>query len=226
MLFVRTLVGGDAGGVCVPRGVVGSVASSVLRVLARMAELHSEPHFYATRERWNSGAISSRVDRAATFIYFNRTCFNGLWRVNRRGHYNVPMGRYANPSICSPERLLAASAALRKADIRLGSYAHTVDDARRGDLVYFDPPYQPVSATANFTGYNADPFGEAEQQKLADVFELLDARGCRLMLSNSDTPLINKIYRRFRIDRVMASRNVNSRSDRRGKVPEVVVRNY
>jgi DNA adenine methylase len=206
--------------------VVRDDVESLLGQLERMAALHDKDHFYRTRERWNAGEITSRVERAATFIYFNKTCFNGLWRVNRAGAYNVPMGSYANPGIFMPERLRAASAALRHAHVRLGAYTFTVEDAREGDFVYFDPPYQPVSATANFTAYNADPFGEAEQRKLAAVFALLDERGCRLMLSNSDTPLIKQLYGRFRIDHVYAARNVNSRSDRRGKIPEVVVRNY
>ncbi len=199
---------------------------SVLAELRRMAELHSKEFFYATRERWNSGEMRSRTERAATFIYFNRTCFNGLWRVNRDGKYNVPMGRYARPSIYMPERLRAAAAALANAQIRLSPYTQTVDDAREGDFVYFDPPYQPVSDTANFTGYNAEPFGEAEQRKLAALFARLSERGVLCMLSNSATPLIETLYSSYTINYVQAARNVNSNSEKRGSVAEVVVRNY
>jgi DNA adenine methylase len=206
--------------------IVAHDVEAIIRELDRMALLHSQEHFYAAREAWNDGRIRSRVERAATFIYFNRTCFNGLWRVNRAGKYNVPMGNYAKPSICMPERLRAAAAALAGAQIRFSSYANTVEDARAGDVVYFDPPYQPASVTANFTGYNAEAFGETAQGLLAEQYRALDRRGCQLMLSNSDTPLIRELYRDFRIDTVMAPRSVNSRADRRGAVAEVVVRNY
>jgi len=206
--------------------MVAHDVEAVIRALEPMAAAHSEDHFYRTRAAWNDGHIRSRVARAATFIYFNRTCFNGLWRVNRAGKYNVPMGRYSNPLVCLPERLRAAAAALAGAQVRWQSYVDTVEDARQGDLVYFDPPYQPVSATANFTGYNAECFGEAQQRQLGALFHRLHERGCLVMLSNSDTPLIRQIYSRFRIDVVMAARHVNSRADKRGAVPEVVVRNY
>ena len=206
--------------------VVADDVEALIRVLERMAGEHCETHFYATREAWNDGRVRSRVERAATFIYFNRTCFNGLWRVNRAGKYNVPMGRYANPSVCLPERLRAASVALAGAQIKYSSYGDTLESAAAGDLVYLDPPYQPVSATANFTGYNAEAFDEKAQRKLAATFHRLDERGCLVMQSNSDTPLIRQLYARYRIDVVMAARNVNSRADKRGAVQEVVVRNY
>ena len=166
------------------------------------------------------------VARAARMIYLNRTCFNGLYRVNRRGQFNVPMGRYRDPVICQTERLLKASARLQQADIVEAGYADAVSDASEGDFIYFDPPYQPLTSTANFTSYTAGAFDEDDQAALAKTFTELGERGVRCMLSNSDTPLIRDLYEGQEIDQVMAPRAISRTASGRSAVAEVIVRNY
>ncbi|HEX3759417.1 MAG TPA: DNA adenine methylase [Kofleriaceae bacterium] len=199
-------------------------AAGVIRRLEHHREAHCEAHYYATRTRWNDREASwSSADRAATFIYLNKTCFNGLWRVNRAGAFNVPIGRYTDPPICVPQALRAASAVLADADLRCGDYHAAVADARRGDFVYFDPPYDPIAPTANFTSYTTDAFGADDQRALADVARGLVGRGCQVMLSNSDTPFVRSLYRGFQIDRVKCSRAINSNAAKRGEVDEVII---
>ncbi len=199
-------------------------ADAVIRELERHRAAHDQQHYYGTRARWNDpGASWSAVDRAAAFIYLNKTCFNGLWRVNRAGDFNVPIGRYADPPICVPEALRAAQAALARASLRCDDYRQVVLDAERGDFLYFDPPYDPVTPTASFTSSTAGAFGPDDQRALAETARALVARGCRVMLSNSDTPFVRSLYRGFRIDRVKCARAINSNAARRGEVDEVIV---
>lgn len=198
----------------------------VIRALQTHKRKHSTEHYYATRDRWNDrGRTQSEVDRAAAFIYLNKTCFNGLWRVNSKGGFNVPMGRYVDPPICEAAKLRASSVALQKASLEVGHYADCVREAAAGDFVYFDPPYAPISKTSSFTSYTKGDFGEDDQRALADLFRELDARGCHVMLSNNDVPLIRELYRGYRIDQVQCSRAINSRASARGAVNEVIVTN-
>jgi len=201
----------------------GDVAG-VIRRLEHHREAHSEAHYYATRTRWNDREASwVSADRAATFIYLNKTCFNGLWRVNRAGAFNVPIGRYTDPPICVPDALRAAGSLLGRTTLQCCDYQDAVTGARRGDLVYFDPPYDPVTVTANFTSYTSDTFGALHQRELADTARSLVARGCRVMLSNSDTPFIRSLYKGFHIDRVKCARAINSNAAKRGDVDEVII---
>jgi DNA adenine methylase len=194
--------------------------------LETLAREHSERSYYALRERYNRGRRLPRVERAAIFVYLNKTCFNGLHRVNQRGEFNVPAGRYANPRILNPDALRAASDLLGRAEIRNTGFEALLEAAKPGDFVYFDPPYEPVSCTASFTAYTQSGFGRPEQLRLRGVFAALDRRGCRLMLSNSDVPFIRDLYRGFRIDEVAAARAINSNASKRGPISEVVIRNY
>ncbi len=164
--------------------------------------------------------------RAARLIYLNKTCYNGLWRVNSRGEFNVPMGSYDHPNILDERRLVAASHALQGVEVRSNSFAQAVAGAGAGDFVYFDPPYVPVSQTANFTGYYRGGFSADEQRALAETFRDLDTRGCRVMLSNSDVPFVRDLYADFRIETVTARRRINSDATQRGPISEVVVLNY
>jgi DNA adenine methylase len=191
-----------------------------LRVLSRG---HDEDRYYVLRHRYNHAKKLSDNERAALFIYLNKTCFNGLWRVNRSGDFNVPIGRYTDPPICVPETLHAASALLRRADLRCGDYREVVADARRGDFLYFDPPYDPLTPTASFTSYTASVFGADQQRELAETARGLVARGCQVMLSNSDTPFIRSLYKDFHVDRVKCSRAINSNAAKRGDVDEVII---
>jgi DNA adenine methylase len=206
------------------RSVAGDV-EAVLRRLRSHRQRHDAEYYYQMRERWNTGAFRAGADRAAAFIYLNKTCYNGLWRVNSRGLFNVPAGRYAAPTIYEPDALRAASRALAGADLTYGSFADSVASARKGDFVYFDPPYHPVTQTARFTSYTAGSFCDDDQRTLADVARDLANRGCHVMLSNSDTPFIRELYKDFRIDRVMCARAINSVGKKRGHVAEVIVTN-
>jgi DNA adenine methylase len=184
---------------------------------------HSKEHFYEVRAQAEPGTPSAR---AARMIYLNRSCFNGLYRVNSRGLFNVPFGKYENPRIVDRPGLLAASASLRKARLSTAPFTKVLDVAKAGDFIYFDPPYVPLSRTANFTAYTQSSFGPREQETLAEVYTELHGRGCLVMLSNSDTPWVRERYARFHVHEVMARRNINSKSDSRGEISEVVVLNY
>lgn len=203
---------------------VASDAAGLLRRLAIHRDAHDEAHYYQVRERWNDRSVSwSPVDRAAAFVYLNRTCFNGLWRVNRGGGFNVPMGRYTNPLICDPAAVTSAAAVLARAEVRHADYRTAVADAGPGDLVYFDPPYDPLTPTANFTSYTGSGFGPEQQAELAELVRALADRGCHVLVSNSDTPRVRTLYRGLRVDRVSCPRAINSDAARRGDVDEVIV---
>ncbi len=162
--------------------------------------------------------------RAARILYLNRTCFNGLYRENSRGRFNVPFGRYANPRILDEENLRAAARALRNATIRQDGFDAVQERARPGDLVYFDPPYHPLSSTSSFTDYSRGGFTQEDQAKLADLFTQLAGRGVHVVLSNSSAPFILKLYaKRGRIHRVRARRAINSKAERRGAVTELII---
>jgi DNA adenine methylase len=200
-------------------------------LIARLREHkahHSREYYYAlrSRDRDPSWPDASPVERAARLIYLNKTCYNGLWRVNQQGFFNVPMGSYANPDIANANRLRAASHALQGIELAVTGFEAVIDQAGSGDFVYFDPPYHPLSKTASFTSYAREDFGEDEQRKLARVFAALDRRGCWVMLSNSDTPFVRELYQSYRIETVTARRAINSARSKRGAITEVVVVNY
>ncbi len=166
---------------------------------------------------------------ASRFIFLNRTCFNGMYRVNSKGGFNVPFGKYTNPKICDAENLRRVSNALQNIEIKHQDYKAILKKAKKGDFVYFDPPYYPVSKTASFTSYTKESFLDKEQLELRDTFVELSNKGCFVMLSNSDTPFINKIYsnlKGIRINKVSAGRAINSKASGRGKITEVLVTNY
>lgn len=194
----------------------------LIALLEEHQAAHCQEHYYAVRASMPQDPLA----RAARVIYLNRTCFNGLYRENSKGAFNVPMGRYKNPRICDAANMRAVSAALGNCTLECRPFQAVLEHAEAGDFVYFDPPYDPVSKTANFTSYHQEQFGEAAQAELAEVFRELDRRGVKALLSNSDTPLINKLYRGFKVDYVMAARLVNRDADKRGKVREVLVRNF
>jgi DNA adenine methylase len=194
----------------------------VITLLLDHKRKHSERHYYEVRAR-NPKDV---YDQAARIIYLNKTGYNGLYRENSKGEYNVPFGRYKKPAICDGPNLRAASKALQKAKTEVRHFESVLDRAKPGDLVYFDPPYHPVSKTASFTSYDRGGFGEDGQRLLAKVARELDRRGVLVLLSNSMTPLVREIYAKFAIDEVFANRNVNSRADRRGKISEALIRNF
>jgi DNA adenine methylase len=165
------------------------------------------------------------VQRAARLLYLNRTCFNGLFRENRAGHFNVPFGRYRNPQFLRENDLRTASRALRGVTIEQGSFAELEQHVETGDFVYFDPPYAPLSRTASFTSYSRGGFDEAAQRSLGDLVRRLGERGVHVLVSNSSARLIYDIYAGddLHVEQILASRAINSRADRRGKVPELLI---
>lgn len=175
------------------------------------------------RVRGEDPRALSPIERAARMIYLNKTCFNGLYRVNSKGQFNVPFGDNRGKTHCDEQGLLAAAQALRAAELRVESFESTMRGARKGDFVYCDPPYQPSSKTAKFTQYSTKAFGEAEQLRLRDAFCQLVAKGVHVLLSNSDTPLTGQLYRQFRVERVLATRRINSKAAGRGLVSELLV---
>ena len=171
----------------------------------------------------------SDVEVASRFIFLNRTGFNGLYRVNKSGQFNVPFGRYNNPVICDEDNLRRVSDALQDVTITHHDYKNVLKAAKSGDFIYLDPPYYPINATSSFTSYTAEGFLEKEQTELRDTFVKLHKKGCFVMLSNSDTPFINELYSGLdgiTINKITAGRAINSKGSGRGKITEVLVTNY
>jgi len=175
----------------------------------------------------------SDVEVTSRFMYLNRTCFNGLYRVNSHGGFNVPFAGNKNPLICDEENIRKISKSLKNVEIKKQDYKEVLKKAKKGDFVYFDPPYYPINKTSSFTSYTKESFLENEQIELRDTFSELTKRGCFVMLSNSDTPFINKIYseiklnkKLIRINKVYAGRAINSDASKRGKITEVLITNY
>ncbi len=196
----------------------------VIRRLTTHKKNHSEEHYYRTRSNWNDKKKrQSDIQRAAAFIYLNKTCYNGLWRVNSKGLFNVPMGRYTSPTICDAPQLRATSKMLQGADLRPAHYVDAVADASFGDFVYFDPPYHPITSTAKFTSYTSESFDIDDQKELAATARWLRDRGAEVMISNSDTSFIRRLYKGFRIEKVSTTRAINSKSNGRGRINEVII---
>ncbi|MDO4684197.1 MAG: DNA adenine methylase [Candidatus Saccharibacteria bacterium] len=171
----------------------------------------------------------SDIEIASRFIFLNRTGFNGLYRVNKSGQFNVPFGRYSNPVICDEDNLRRVSSALQDVIIAHQDYKKVLEAAQSGDFIYFDPPYYPINATSSFTSYTAEGFLEKDQTELRDAFVKLHEKGCFVMLSNSDTPFINELYSGIDgiiINKIAAARAINSKGTGRGKITEVLVTNY
>jgi len=195
-------------------------------LLASLRRHKDEPeYFYKVREL--APQALTPVRRASRFIFLNKRCYNGLYRVNSKGGFNVPLGRYKSPPrIFDEPNLRKVSALLKAADLRVASYEEVLAEAGKGDFVYLDPPYQPLSATAYFTSYTKAAFGEADQARLAEVLHELDRSGARFLLNNHDTLHLRRLYNGFHLDMATAKRNINSRADRRGTVAELIVTNY
>jgi DNA adenine methylase len=192
-------------------------------IAALKTHRYEREHYYQVRAQLP--AALTPVQRAARFIFLNRTCYNGLYRVNKRGQFNVPFGRHKNPTICDEPGLRAASVALQQAGLDVADFESLLSLAQPGDWLYFDPPYEPLSPTSNFTSYTWGGFTSADQARLAAVFRALDERGCLLMLSNSSAPLIHTLYAGFHIHEIKARRAINSKVDGRGAITEVLVTN-
>ncbi len=194
--------------------------------------------YYEKRRMFNAASPCTAESepcpgRAALFLFLNRTCFNGLYRVSRGGQFNVPMGRYKNPQICNAPGLRAASAALSGVQLVCGSYARSAEFIDDKTFVYLDPPYRPLSKTSSFTAYTKDAFDDDSQRQLAAFFAEMAERGASLLLSNSDPrnadpqdDFFDALYRRFEIHRIPVGRAINARADGRGQISELLIQNY
>lgn len=199
----------------------------VIDELRKHQDIHSRAHYYSVR----TNPPEDPAARAAWFLYLNRTCFNGLWRVNSTGNFNVPMGSYKSPRIVDEPRLRAASVALKAARVVCGDFEMVLTTIsprpRMGDVVYFDPPYVPLSSTSHFTAYTKEDFTQDDQRRLAAVAKSLSDKGVRIIVSNSETPLIRSLFRdaHFVTQVVQMSRAISSVGSGRGKIPELLISN-
>ena len=189
-----------------------------------------EEYFYEIRDLDRKEEYKNLLpaERASRIIFLNKTCYNGLFRVNSHGQFNAPFGKYKNPKILDEVVLKAVNYYLKNnyIEIRNNDFERALEDAQKGDFIYLDPPYDPISDTSSFTGYSMGGFGRDEQRRLKNVFVQLDKKGCMVMLSNSATSFIKNLYEDYRIITVSANRNINSVAKGRGKIDEVLVMNY
>jgi DNA adenine methylase len=206
----------------------------------RLGDFERKEFFYNERVIYNSKRFKADslyseewIKRAASFIFLNRTCYNGLYRLNSKGEFNTPAGEYRNPEICNRDNLLAVSELLKRAIIKRADFTAVLEDLKSSAFIYFDPPYRPISKTSNFKSYYNNDFSDKDQEKLADLFKELDRCGARVMLSNSDPKnmdphddFFDKLYGDFNILRVCAKRSINSKKEGRGYINEIVVMNY
>ena len=193
-------------------------------------------YFYNKRNEYNNYLLKENeqnVQRAAQFIYLNRTCFNGLYRVNKAGKFNVPVGNYKNPTICDSDNLRGLSELIQNVEFIYGDYKKSMEYVTENTFVYFDPPYRPLNVTSAFTSYTKEDFNDENQIELAEYYRELNERNAKLMLSNSNPKNTNKedhffdnIYQGFNIDEIYASRMINANSNGRGKISEILVTNY
>ncbi len=198
----------------------------------RLGEDGRRDYYLHKRECFNAKSLSD-IDTASLLIFLNRTCFNGLYRVNSRGEFNVPHGRYKNPTICDRQTIMADSALLQRVEIECGDFADTLRHATSRSLYYLDPPYKPLSATSSFNSYSKEAFDDEEQIRLCEFCKQLGAKGSSFILSNADLKGANpddnffdELYGTFSVNRVLASRMVNANPSKRGKLTELMVSNF
>lgn len=191
-------------------------------------------YYYSIRDKFNATSLTDEtaINKAAYFIFLNKTCFNGLYRVNKKGQFNVPMGAYKNPTICDEENLLNISNVLQNVTIVCDDYSLSKNFIDNNTFVYLDPPYRPISDTSAFTSYNSDTFDDSEQIRLAKFIDELNSKGAKIVLSNSDPKNVNTddtffddLYKAYKIKRVSATRMINSKADNRGKISELLIFN-
>lgn len=190
--------------------------------------------YYTVRDKFNSTELLSdtSTEKAAQFIFLNKTCFNGLYRMNKKGQFNVPMGAYKNPTICDEDNLRNIHKALQNVTIVCGDYTLSESFIDDSTFVYIDPPYRPISETSGFTAYNTDLFNDEEQKRLASFIDKINLTGAKIVLSNSDPKNVNEednffdeLYKNYKINRVEANRAINSKGDKRGKINELLICN-
>ncbi|PIR37159.1 MAG: modification methylase [Alphaproteobacteria bacterium CG11_big_fil_rev_8_21_14_0_20_39_49] len=193
--------------------------------------INDEEYYYKTRALDRSANMYNKlsdIEKASRIIFLNKTCYNGLFRVNSSGEFNSPFGRYKNPNIINDVTIRAVSNYFKNNNIKIlnADYKDSLSDAKKGDFVYFDPPYDPVSDSSNFTGYTKTGFGKNEQERLKNVCDELNKKGVNFLLSNSSTSYIKDLYKNYNIITVNAKRSINSKKDGRGEVTELLIKNY
>jgi len=202
--------------------VVKSDSANLVRKLQSLQKKHSKETYYAIRAKEEKEPLA----RAARFLYLNKTCFNGLYRVNKDGKFNVPMGDYKNPKIVEPEVLECWASALKFCKLRSEDFERVLDEADRGDFVYADPPYLPRSKTADFTSYTADKFGMKDHERLAESLALADKRGAKFLCSQGDSEAVRQLYKQFDITAVSVKHMVGASAKSRTSVGELLIKNY
>lgn len=205
--------------------VYRAVQRNVEGVIALLREYPYDRDFYYEIRARDPKELDL-AERAARTVYLNKAGFNGLYRVNRSGQFNVPFGRHASPNICDEPRLRSAAAQLQRVRLDVGDFSEIAVESKPGDAVYFDPPYVPLSKTSSFTAYHSDAFDDEAHERLAATFRQLARRKVRAVLSNSDTPRTRELYQEFLVERIMVTRPINSKSSHRGNVAEILVSNH
>jgi DNA adenine methylase len=197
-----------------------------------LSEEKRKEYFLEKRSKFNTKSLDE-IENTALFIFLNRTCFNGLYRVNSKGLFNVPFGKYTNPKICDEETILADSQLLQRVEILTGDFKETLKYAGKNSLFYFDPPYKPLSNTSSFTSYSKEDFNDLDQIRLSNFCKKIDELGHRFILSNSDVKGYNTndnffddLYNPFEIKRVLAKRTINANAEKRGKLTELLISNF
>ncbi|HSW75016.1 MAG TPA: DNA adenine methylase [Candidatus Saccharimonadales bacterium] len=195
------------------------------QLIEQLTKYINDKDFYYEIRSQDSASLSP-IERAARLIYLNRTCFNGLYRVNKSGQFNVPFAGYKNPNIVQTERIITDSKVLQDTKVFNASFEKVLIGAKEGDFIYLDPPYYPKSVYSDFKRYNKEQFYKEDHIRLAELYNELSERGCFVMLSNSDTPFTREIYKKWRVDTVNAKRLINRDATKRGEVTEIIVTNY
>jgi len=215
-----------------PRELVSVLSQMQNSYLQNSDEEQRKASFLNVRDTFNQGNLTD-VQDAACLLFLNKTCFNGLYRENSRGKFNVPFGKYVNPLICDEQTIMEDSELLQRVEILNGDYQSTLDCIDDYTFFYFDPPYRPLSTTSNFNSYASGGFDDDEQRRLKAFCDEITSRGCQFMLSNADCSAVNpqddffeKLYSDYEIHRVLAARSINSKPDRRGKITELLICNY
>lgn len=214
-----------------PESVIEGLNTIQKEYSALVGEESRKIFYLEKRDRYNTKSLGE-IENSVLFIFLNRTCFNGLYRVNKSGSFNVPFGKYNNPTICDADNILANSALLQRVEILTGDFHDTLQFANSPTLFYFDPPYRPLSDTSSFNDYTKEPFNDEAQIRLKEFCDEVDFAGHKFMLSNSDCrgkngdTFFDDLYADYVIDRVWASRNVNANANKRGKLTEILVHNY
>lgn len=205
-------------------------SEELLLLLEEHQDNNNEEYFYYMRALDRDEGFENLTDiqRAARIIYLNKTCFNGLFRVNRAGQFNTPYGRYKNPNIVNEPIIRAMASYFNNNEILIeqGDYKKVLSNLEKGSFVYLDPPYLPISSSSSFTGYTENGFDLESQIELRDQCNILNEKGIKFVLSNSDHPIIKDLYKDYIIDIVKARRAINSKANKRGEINEVLVRNY